>query len=116
MRFATTIVCFGIAAVFAAASFGQQVGGFREVPANDKEALAAAKFAVEAHSKKEKVSLAKLEKAEMQVVAGRNYRLTMLVNVEGGQRTAQATVWAKLDRSYQLTEWKWAKGKVSDKK
>ncbi|MFO0865627.1 MAG: cystatin domain-containing protein [Gemmataceae bacterium] len=107
MKPATGIVACVIAALFASATFAQLVGGYREMPANDKETLAAAKFAVETHSKKEKVSLTKLEKAEVQVVAGRNYRLTMDVAVEGGQRKAQAVVWAKLDRSYELTDWKW---------
>jgi hypothetical protein len=46
-------------------------------------------------------------KAEVQVVAGRNFRLTMDVRVEGGIRKAQAIVWAKLDRTYALTKWEW---------
>ena len=119
MRIATRwMLALGIAALFAAGAFGQLPGGFRLVPNDDKDALAAAKFAAETYSKKEeKVILAKLEKAEVQVVAGRNYRLTMDVQVEGGLRSAQAIVWAKLDRSYELTEWKW-KGDVrkDDKK
>jgi hypothetical protein len=116
MRIATGFFAFGIAAVFVSASFAQLVGGYRDLPATDKEALAAAKFAVETHSKKEKVTLVKLEKAEVQVVAGRNFRLTMDVAVDGGQRTAQAVVWAKLDRSYELTDWKWKSDVRKDEK
>jgi len=88
-----------------------QVGGFREVPVTDKDAIAATNFAIEEQSKKEKVALAKMLKAEVQVVAGRNYRINMDVRVAGGIRNAQAIVWAKLDRTNQLTKWEW-KGEV----
>jgi len=88
-----------------------QVGGFREIAVTDKDVIAATNFVVEAQAKKEKVALAKIVKAEVQVVAGRNFRINMDVRVDGGIRTAQATVWAKLDRTYQLTKWEW-KGDV----
>jgi hypothetical protein len=86
---------------------GQPLGGYKAVPVSNKEVVAAAKFAVEAHSKKEKVSLAKILKAESQVVAGRNFRITMDVRSEGRVRQAVATVWAKLDGTRELTEWEW---------
>jgi hypothetical protein len=38
---------------------------------------------------------------ESQVVAGKNLRINMCVRVDA-VRKAQATVWAKLDRTYQL--------------
>lgn len=31
----------------------------------------------------------------------------MDIRVDGGIRNAQAVIWAKLDRSYQLTKWEW---------
>ena len=46
---------------------------------------------------------------------GRNFRLNMDVRVEGGIRTAQATVWAKLDKTHQLSKWEW-KGDVREEK
>jgi Aspartic acid proteinase inhibitor len=102
--------------LFAPIGLGQ-VGGYREVAVTDKDAIAAASFAIETQGKKEKVALVKIVKAEVQVVAGRNYRINMDVRVDGGVRSAQAIVWAKLDRTNQLTKWEW-KGEVrpEDKK
>ncbi len=84
-----------------------KVGGYREIPVTDKDAIAAAAFAVETYAKKEKVTLAKIVKAEVQVVAGRNFRLSIDVRTAGGLRNAQAIVWSKLDRTYELTRWDW---------
>jgi Aspartic acid proteinase inhibitor len=101
-----------LAGFFATVSRGQPAaGGFRNIPVTDKKVMAAAKFAVEAKSKKEKIVLVKVLKAEAQVVAGMNYRLGLEVGVEGGTRPAEAVVWAKLDGSYELTRWDW-KGDV----
>jgi hypothetical protein len=91
---------------FVAACLGQ-AGGFRELQITDKEVIASADFAIEAHGKKEKVSLVKILKAEVQVVAGRNFRISMDVRVDGGIRNAQVTVWAKLDKTRELTRWEW---------
>lgn len=89
----------------------QVVGGYRAVAVTDKEAIAAAEFAVQAQSKVAKenppLQLGKLTKAEMQVVAGSNYRLQMDVKTGGKVRRAQAVVWAKLDRTRELTKWEW---------
>ncbi len=82
-------------------------GGFKMVPANDPAAVKAAEFAVQAASAKEKkaVLLKKLKMAELQIVAGVNYRLTMDVTVDGVESPAQATVWRKLDKTMELTRW-----------
>jgi hypothetical protein len=102
------ILTLVFSASFLAMSLGAQVpGGFREVPVTDKDAIAAANYAIETQSKKEKVTLVKLVKAEVQVVAGRNYRLTMDVRQDDKVKTAQAVVWAKLDGTRELTKWEW---------
>jgi len=93
--------------IFTAASLGQLAGGFREVAVTDPDVMAAAKYAVEARSKKEKLALAQILKAEVQVVAGRNYRILMEVQVDGGIRQALAVVWAKLDGTCEMTKWEW---------
>jgi hypothetical protein len=97
--------------VLARPSHAQVVGGYRPVSVTDKDAIAAADFAVQAQSKNEKdrpkLELGKLTKAEAQVVAGRNFRLQMDVKTGGKVRRAQAVVWAKLDRTYELTTWEW---------
>lgn len=103
------LVAFLLVTLAARPSFAQRVGGFRDVPVDDKQLVAAAKFAVEAREKesKEKTELVKILKGGAQVVAGMNYRIDLDVKVEGGVRTAQAIVWAKLDRTFQLTKWEW---------
>lgn len=45
--------------------------------------------------------------AQMQVVAGVNYRLTLRVEDSGKERTASAIVWKKLDGTCELTSWSW---------
>ncbi len=85
----------------------QRVGGYAKVAVTDKDVIAAADFAVKVQSKKEMLMLAKIIKAEAQVVAGRNFRVTMDLHVDGGVRTAEATVWAKLDGTRELTRWEW---------
>lgn len=108
------LFALGIVAISATITFAQP-GGYREIAVTDKAAVAAAEFAIEAQAKKEKVTLGKIVKAEVQVVAGANYRLTMDVKVEGGIRPAMAVVWSKLDKSYQLSKWEW-KGDVRPEK
>ncbi len=83
----------------------QLVGGFGPVATTDEQALAAAKFAVTAHDAK--LVFHSLEKAESQVVAGLNYRLTLKVTERGAARRADAVVWRKLDGKSELTSWKW---------
>jgi Aspartic acid proteinase inhibitor len=80
-------------------------GGFSKVQNSDKEAMAAAKFAVTAHDPKLKFN--GIEKAEQQIVAGTNYRLTLKVSDDGRERRADAIVWRKLDGQHALTSWTW---------
>lgn len=91
-------------------------GGYTVAPADSKDVRKAARFAVEARMKaatnSPALSLAKVELAETQVVAGTNYRLVMTVR-EGKEKTgrrAEAVVWWQPWRSpepYQLTSWSW---------
>ncbi len=53
------------------------LGGFSPVAPTDADALAAAKFAVAKHDAK--LTFQAIEKAEHQVVAGMNYRMTVRV-------------------------------------
>ena len=61
---------------FAVSCFGQ-IGGYREIAVTDKDAVAATNYAIEAQRKNEKVALAKILKVEVQVVAGRNFRINL---------------------------------------
>ena len=89
----------------------QVVGGYRAIAVTDKDAQVAAELAVESQSKTEKatpkLTLGKITKAEVQVVAGRNFRLQMDVKSGDKVRRAKAVVWAKLDRTHELTSWEW---------
>ena len=87
-------------------TFGQVVGGYMEISTKDERMVEAVKFAIKS-KKEDKVTLEKVVKASSQVVAGTNYRVVLDVKVDGKPRTANAVIWARLDGSYQLSEWKW---------
>lgn len=84
-----------------------RVGGFGDVAVDDAGVVAAAKAAIDAKSKDEPVTLIKILGAQRQVVAGMNYKLQLRVKSGDAEKDAQAVVWAKLDRSHQLTSWTW---------
>lgn len=85
-------------------------GGFSDVAVDDPGVKAAAKFAVEERTKTEpKLALEKITKASRQVVAGLNYDLTLSVTVGTETKTAVVRVWAKLDRTHELTSWEYTK-------
>lgn len=92
---------------FATVACAQPIaGGFSPVALTDPNALVAAKFAVAKQDAK--LTFQAIEKAEQQVVAGLNYRMTLRVLDSGKARQAEATVWHKLGNAGQeLTAWKW---------
>ena len=102
LSFAVSIFILGAPVQKVAA---QIPGGFSPAVANDEGALAAAKFAANAHDAK--LAFVSIEKAERQVVAGLNYKLTIKVTDGGKARRADAVVWRKLDGTHALTSWKW---------
>ena len=85
----------------------QIAGGFSPVSPADKEALAAAAFAVKSHDPK--LTLQSIESGEKQVVAGMNYKLVLQVTEAATPRRATVVVWRKLDASHELTSWEWLK-------
>lgn len=76
-------------------------GGASPIDVRDPQVVKAADFAVRTKNE----TLIRIVKAESQVVAGRNYLLTLEIKAKGGSRQAQATVFAKLDGTFQLTSW-----------
>jgi hypothetical protein len=86
-------------------------GGFSDRAKTDEHAIAAAKFAVNAHDAK--LQFKAIEKVESQVVAGTNYRITLTVIDKGTARRADVVVWRKLDRTHELTSWKWSDGSAA---
>ena len=95
------------------------LGGYANVPVTDNDVMKAAEFAINAQSETiqqlgdqqpSKLQLLKILRAEQQVVAGTNYRLTLSVMDDGThQRTAEAIVWGQALRPnpYELTSWTW---------
>lgn len=108
-------LCLG-AGLTARAADAPRPGGYTQAPADSKDVLKAAWFAVEARSRSATngpaLRLAKVESAETQVVAGTNYRFVLAVR-EGkdkAERRAEAIVWWQPWRTpdpYQLTSWSW---------
>lgn len=86
---------------------GQRAGGYKEIPSDNPEAVAAANFAVNEQGQKQgsSYSLVSIERAESQVVAGVNYR--MCLKVEAGDETQEVkvVVYRNLKKEYSLTSW-----------
>lgn len=106
-------VALGVFFCCANASFAQKiVGGYGEASVDDERVVAAADFAVKDHSEKNEVSLeiVSIRKAELQVVAGINYRICIEVKVteEGNDETqfVEVVVYQDLKKKYKLTSWK----------
>ena len=89
-------------------------GGYTTAPVTDDDVIKAAEFAISAQSETiqqpGKLQMLKILRAEQQVVAGVNYRLTLSVVDDGNhQRIAEVIVWWQAWRSnpYELTSWTW---------
>ena len=110
LRGALCAVVLGVAFGCAVVVTAQQVGGYRAADKDDPEVVAAAEFAVGARGEQEgnALALVSVERAEIQVVAGRNYRLCMEVRAEGDDEESQyvlAVVYQNLQRQYSLKSW-----------
>ncbi|MEI8342374.1 MAG: cystatin domain-containing protein [Verrucomicrobiota bacterium] len=92
-------------------------GGYSVALTTDKGVLAAAAFAMNAEEKAlqknkqlTKLELVKILRAQQQVVAGVNYRMTLKVRLNGKAKEAESVVWYQAWRKpdpYQLTSWVW---------
>lgn len=110
-----TVFAYALAVIFAfaTASSAQMVGGFKPADIESDAVQEAASFAVEAHAEKtrKEILLDEVLKAEVQVVAGRNYRLCMRVNSEAGEGQdavsliIQTVVYVDLKGNKKLSSW-----------
>ncbi|MFL6374138.1 MAG: cystatin domain-containing protein [Pyrinomonadaceae bacterium] len=106
-------IALGLVALFACAAAAQKVGGYKAIEASDAGVQEAAEFAVSAEAEKtnREVHLISIAKAEVQIVAGRNYRLCMKVRSQGGEDEAdaiifvQAVVYVDLKNNKKLSTW-----------
>jgi hypothetical protein len=99
-------VTFGNA--FCASAQKEQIaGGYADTSQRDPEVLAAARFAIQQERRKlgRRLSLISIEHAEVQVVAGLNYRLCLKVKAKGDTRQVTAVVYKNLKGKYSLSSW-----------
>lgn len=86
-----------------------KTGGYKSVATDDERVVAAATFAVEkrveTHTEQEGLMLDSVDKAEMQVVAGINYKICMTISLDEESQQVQAVVFQNLKKAYSLTSW-----------
>lgn len=114
------LVClFALGVAFAPARTGvaqqgpPRVGGFKEVPADNAQVVAAARFAVQAQAEKQKTNmkLLSIHAAERQTVQGANYRLCLSVEIEDRENNVvveqgvRAQVYQNLKGQFSLSKW-----------
>lgn len=80
------------------------VGSYNAAPTDD-DVRAAADAAVRSAFPDGKASLVAITKAERQVVAGLNYRMTLIVRYNGQEGTYATVVWRKLDGTHDVASW-----------
>ena len=84
----------------------QTVGGYSKAKVDDVKVTAAAEFAVTEESKKgTKISLKSISSAETQVVAGTNYKLVMVIDEAGAEKTVEVVVYEDLQQTMSVTSW-----------
>ena len=82
------------------------VGGYSKAKVDDVKVTAAAEFAVTEESKKgTKISLKSISSAETQVVAGTNYKLVMVIDEAGAEKTVEVVVYEDLQQTMSVTSW-----------
>jgi hypothetical protein len=86
-----------------------KTGGYKSVATNDERVVAAADFAVsnraENHPEQEDLSLESVKKAEMQTVAGVNFKLCLSVSIEDETQLVRVLVYQNLKQEYSLKSW-----------
>ena len=82
------------------------VGGYSNASVDDEKIRIAAEFAAAEESKKGiKINLKSISSAETQVVAGTNYKLVMVVDAGGTEKTVEVVVYEDLQQSMTVTSW-----------
>ena len=107
MVVAALSIIFGSASL-ALAQEGAIAGGYSETSSAEPEVIAAARFAVRARARRtgSGVTLLSIERAEVQVVAGLNYRLNLRVKVNHQAENVTTVVYKNLRQKYSLSSWK----------
>jgi cystatin-C len=104
------VLLFGIIASGSQVSAQDDIaGGYADTSVHDKNVRSAAAFAVKQQSKRVRpnYTLVSIRKAEIQVVAGLNYRICMNVRDNRGRvSTTTAVVYKNLKNRLSLTRWR----------
>lgn len=83
------------------------VGGYQKVKKSDDEVKKAIDFAMKEQG--EYITLKKIKKAEQQVVAGMNYKVTLQFAEKQGDKeskfTVNAVIYRDLEGNYSVTQW-----------
>ena len=95
--------------VLASGALAQTPGGYRLVPNDDSESVAAAKAAVRQEGQKlgKNIVFSSIVYAQRQVVSGTNYKLCLKVKVNGTSKRAETIINRDLQKQYSLTSWNW---------
>lgn len=113
--FAAFCILTGGAAAICPAQAGMMVGGYREVAKTDETVVDAANAAVDARAEVDaSLKLVSIERAELQIVAGSNYRLCLTTNSNDKRQEATAVMFLSLENEFTLTSWtpgKWCRAK-----
>ena len=102
------LVLFNVAFSCFNTALAQRTGGYKEASVDDAEVVAAANFAVDEEGRKEEtaITLVSIERAELQVVAGINYRLCLKVATGDDEpKDVKVVVYRSLQKAYSLTSW-----------
>ena len=85
----------------------QVTGGWQNVSKDDPQVQAMAKFAVAKHAEgsRQELKLVSVAQAAQQVVAGTNYRMTLIVASRKKKQKIDVKVWSKLDGTQELSSW-----------
>lgn len=86
-------------------------GGFGSIDVTDENVILAARVA----ARRNGATLDKVLKAQVQVVAGMNYSLTLSVRIGGELREAQADVFHNLEDEFKVTRWELSADKGKQK-
>ncbi len=99
-------IIFGVAMT---ANAQRVLGGYKSVATDDERVVAAAEFAVsnrvENNTEQEGMTLDSIDKAEIQSVAGTNYRLCLTVKLDDETQQVSVVVYQNLQQEYKLTSW-----------
>jgi hypothetical protein len=113
LRLALILAAFYFPLVNMPENFAQQVqppivGGYKQIDTTDSNVISAAKFAVNTQRLKQgrRISLVSVERAEMQIVAGRNYQLWLKVKNNKKIQRVTTVVYQDLQQKYSLSSWK----------